>query len=100
MINTVSKEIHSKTKTSFYRRMYVAYLINSGTNTVPLICENTGMHRRTAQDTILALNELGIMCEFIGEKRNGHYEITEWGPIKKDWVKKHLEHVLDVLELS
>lgn len=79
--------------------MYVAYLISAGTNTVPLICENTGMPRRTTQDTILALNELGVICEFMGEKRNGHYEIIEWGPIKKDWVKKHLEYVLDVLDI-
>ena len=96
----MSNEIHSKTKTSFYRRMYVAYLIDTGINTVPLICEHAGMPRRTAQDTILALNELGIQCEFIGEKRNGHYEVIQWGPIKKDWVKKHLEHVLHVLDLE
>lgn len=96
----MSNEQHSKTKTSFYRRIYVAHLISSGVNTVPLIGEHTGMHRRTAQDTIMALNELGIICEFMGEKRNGHYEITEWGPIKKDWVKKNLAQVLDVLELT
>jgi hypothetical protein len=99
MQSILSELIHSKTKTSFYRRVYVAHLINSGANTVPLICEHTGMHRRTAQDTILALNELAIVCQFMGEKRNGHYEIIDWGPIKKDWVKKHLKDVLSVLNL-
>ena len=55
-------ERHSKTKTSFYRRLYVTYLIDSGINTVPTITAATGMPRRTVQDTILALKELGIQC--------------------------------------
>jgi len=55
---------HSKTKTSFYRRLYVAHLIDSGINTVPRIVEETGMPRRTAQDTLSALDELDIDCSF------------------------------------
>ena len=39
---------HSKTKASFLRRVYVAYLIESGVNTVPSIMDATGMPRRTA----------------------------------------------------
>lgn len=54
----------SKTKSSFYRRLYVAYLIDSGTASVPEIMAATGMPRRTAQDTIAALEELDIVCEF------------------------------------
>jgi len=41
----------STTHTSLLRRLSVAYLIDSGHNTVPLIIEATGMPRRTAQDT-------------------------------------------------
>jgi hypothetical protein len=38
----------SKTKTSFYRRLYVAWLIDSGTATsVPALMEATGVLRRT-----------------------------------------------------
>ena len=44
----------SKTRTSFYRRLYVAWLISQGTDTVPAIMEATGMPRRTAQDTLSA----------------------------------------------
>jgi len=45
----------SKTKSSFYRRLYVAYLIDSGlASSVPALTEVTGMPRRTAQDTIAA----------------------------------------------
>ncbi len=43
----------SKTKTSFYRRLYVAWLIHSETaSSVPAIMAATGMPRRTAQDTL------------------------------------------------
>ena len=54
----------SKTRTSFYRRLYVAWLISQGTDTVPAIMEATGMPRRTAQDTLSALAELDISCAF------------------------------------
>ena len=48
----------SKTKTSFYRRLYVAWLIHSETaSSVPAIMAATGMPRRTAQDTLEALAE-------------------------------------------
>jgi len=55
----------SKTKSSFYRRLYVAYLIDSEqASSVPALTEVTGMPRRTAQDTIAALADLDIVCEF------------------------------------
>lgn len=45
----------SKTKSSFYRRLYVAHLIEQGVASVPALIEATGMPRRTAQDTIASL---------------------------------------------
>jgi len=87
----------SKTKTSFYRRLYLAYLIDSGTNSVPAIVESTGMPRRTAQDTIIAMHELGIDCEFIGGTKNGAYKINDWGAIKKAWIANNLDEIKSVL---
>ena len=88
---------HSKTKTSYYRRLYVAYLIDSGINTVPAIIEATGMPRRTAQDTINALSELDIECEYIGATKSGEYRINNWAAIQKSWIKNNKQHVKDVL---
>ena len=34
----------SKTRTSFYRRLYVVHLISQGTDTVPAIMAATGIH--------------------------------------------------------
>ena len=60
----------SKTKSSFYRRLYVAWLIDSHiASNVPALTEVTGMPRRTAQDTIAALADLDIVCEF--EQQDG-----------------------------
>lgn len=97
-INTNMNERPSKTKTSFYRRIYLAYLIDNGINTVPAIMGATGIPKRTAQDTILAMRELGIKVEFVGEKKNGNYVINDWGAIFKDWVENNLQHVKCVLE--
>jgi len=91
---------YSKTKTSFYRRLYVAYLIDGKANTVPAIVEATGMPRRTAQDTISALAEIEIKCEFVGATKSGKYKITSWGAIKKEWIKKHLQHIKSVLQYN
>nr|WP_297460253.1 winged helix-turn-helix domain-containing protein [uncultured Halomonas sp.] len=91
----------SKTRTSFYRRLYVAHLIDSGVASVPELIDATGMPRRTAQDTIGALAELDIVCEFEQQQgarhHIGRYAIRDWGAIDKRWVKKNLSRIRQVL---
>lgn len=92
----------SKTRSSFYRRLYVAWLIDSGSATsVPALMAATGMPRRTAQDTLAALAELDIDCQFVqddGERHNaGHYRIRDWGAIDRQWVEANLARLRGVL---
>lgn len=92
----------SKTRTSFYRRLYVAWLIDSGNAAnVPALMSATGMPRRTAQDTLNALSELDIDCVFVqqdGERNNaGHYAIRDWGPIDPQWIAANLTQIKGVL---
>jgi hypothetical protein len=92
----------SKTRTSFYRRLYVAWLIDSGSaTTVPALMAATGMPRRTAQDTLAALAELDIDCAFAqeaGERNNtGHYLIRDWGAINPQWIAANLAQIKAVL---
>ena len=92
----------SKTRTSFYRRLYVAWLIDSGgAANVPALMAATGMPRRTAQDTLNALTELDIDCVFVqesGERNNaGHYAIRDWGPINPRWIGANLAPIKHVL---
>ncbi|MCE3026071.1 helix-turn-helix domain-containing protein [Salinicola sp. DM10] len=84
----------SKTRTSFYRRLYVAYLIDAGLATsVPALVAATGMPRRTAQDTLAALGELDIRCEFEqtpgARHLSGRYVIHDWGPLSAEWIATH-----------
>ncbi|MBC3365017.1 winged helix-turn-helix domain-containing protein [Pseudomonas sp. SWRI154] len=93
----------SKTKSSFYRRLYVAYLIDSDTaSNIPALTEATGMPRRTAQDTVAALADLDITCEFEQEQgaRNhaGRYRIRDWGAIDRQWIERNLDRIKAVLE--
>ena len=93
----------SKTRTSFYRRLYVAWLIDSGSaNSVPALMAATGMPRRTAQDTLSALAELDIDCVFqqeSGERNNaGHYVVRSWGPINPQWISANLAQIKRVLD--
>lgn len=92
----------SKTKSSFYRRLYVAYLIDSGVaSSVPALTEATGMPRRTAQDTVAALADLDIVCEFEQQQgaRNhaGCYRIRDWGAIDRRWIEQNLGRIRAVL---
>ena len=92
----------SKTRTSFYRRLYVAYLIDSGlASSIAALTDVTGMPRRTAQDTVAALAELDIICEFEqaqGERNHiGRYRIRDWGSIDRTWVERNLPGIKDVL---
>lgn len=92
----------SKTRSSFYRRLYVAWLIDSGTaSSVPALMNATGMPRRTAQDTLAALAELDIDCVFAqdaGERNNaGHYLIRDWGAINPQWIAANLAQIKTVL---
>ncbi|MOA39245.1 hypothetical protein D3C78_1610080 [compost metagenome] len=80
----------------------MAWLIDSGTATsVPALIAATGMPRRTAQDTLAALAELDIDCRFeqdAGERNNaGHYVISDWGAIDRQWVGAHLAQIRAVL---
>lgn len=86
--------IHSKTKTSFYRRIYVTWLIHQGINSVPKIIEATGMPRRTAQDTLAAIHELEIDLE----NNNGSYRVRDWGAVDANWVNKNINQIKAVLE--
>jgi hypothetical protein len=91
---------YSKPKTTFYRRLYVAYLIDMGIDTTPLLMDKTGMPKRTVQDVISSLAEMDIKCEFQGAKKNGFYVITDWAAIKKEWIAKNLINIVDVLDMQ
>ncbi len=62
----------------------------------------TGMPRRTAQDTISALADLDIVCDFEqlegGRNHAGSYRIRDWGAVDKAWIADNLPRIKAVLE--
>ncbi|WIO73142.1 winged helix-turn-helix domain-containing protein [Porticoccaceae bacterium LTM1] len=91
----------SKQAIAFNRKLYLAHLIDSGQYSVPSLEEVTGMPRRTIQDTLKTLSDIGIEVVFTpkpGARHNeGSYQVSSWGPIHKKWVKNHLESIKAVL---
>ena len=58
------------------------------------------MPRRTLQDCIADLADIGIACEFVqqGPKhRHGHYAIRDWGDHDPRWVAEHFDGLLAAL---
>ncbi len=92
---------HSKQKLAFYRKLYLAYLIDNGEYNVPMLEKITGMPRRTIQDCIKVLGDISIEVSFQNQegKRNndGIYKISSWGPIDRHWVATQMPHIGAVL---
>lgn len=90
----------SKTQTAFFRRIYMLWLIDQGIDNVPAITEQTGMPRRTVQDTLKALHELGVRVAFEGANRNGGYSVIDWGPINRNWIGENLPEIKAILGIN
>lgn len=90
-----------KQKIAFYRKLYLAYLIDTDNYSVPGLEAKTGMPRRTIQDCLKALPDVGIQCSFVpkvgGRNNEGHYQITEWGPVRKSWIAENISQIVAVL---
>jgi hypothetical protein len=97
--NTMSTP--SKQQLAFYRKLYLAHLIDRGRHNIPSLEEETGMPRRTLQDAIKALSDLDIECRFVeqpGQRHNsGYFVIDNWGPINADWVERQESRLKTVL---
>ena len=83
----------SRTKTSFYRRLLLAHLINNGINTVPKIMDEIDIPRRTAQDSIASLKDLDITCSFKGALKDGGYVIESWGGSSPYWIADNIDSI-------
>lgn len=81
---------YSKAQLAFYRKIYIAFLMEQEAQNIPSLELQTGMPRRTLQDCIKGFADLSIECEFIaraGTRNNdGYYRVNNWGPINPQWV--------------
>ncbi len=90
----------SKQKKAYLRKLYIAHLIDTERQDLRSLEEVTGMPRRTLQDSIKAMSDIGIDCCFVqdGPKhRHGYYRIVAWGDHDQVWIKTNLNAILAVL---
>lgn len=97
----MSENKSSKSKVAYFRKLYLAHLIDSGQHNLLSLVELSGMPRRTIQTAMEGFSDIGIDHEFIqaGERnRHGYYQINDWGPADRSWIVKNLQYVIDVLQ--
>ena len=90
----------SKQKKAYFRKLYLAHLIASERQDQLSLEAATGMPRRTLQDSIKAMADIGIVCNFVqdGPKhRHGYYELLDWGDHNPDWIAANLDTISAVL---
>ena len=72
----------SKQRRAYCRKLLLAHMIANQRHDLMSLESATGMPRRTLQDSIKAMVDIGIDCEFVqdGPKhRHGYYRIVDWG---------------------
>ncbi|MBQ1783999.1 MAG: helix-turn-helix domain-containing protein [Gammaproteobacteria bacterium] len=94
----------SKAQRAFCRKLYLAGLIASGDHNLTTLSDVSGMPRRTVQDALADLGDIGIDCQFEqqeGQRNNqGCYRISDWGPIDPQWVARQLTQLAALLTAS
>lgn len=94
----------SKASLAFHRKLYLCWLISRESHNLTSLQKATGMPRRTLQDTLKAVDDIGIQCDFAqqeGARNNqGHYLISDWGPIRPEWIAQHAAEIAIVLGIE
>lgn len=100
----MSEETVSKQQRAFFRKLYLSYLISSDTHNLTSLQKLTGMPRRTIQDSIKDLSDIGIDCSFEqnegGRHNDGHYRVNHWGPIQPEWIGQNIDRIEAALEIA
>jgi hypothetical protein len=86
----------TKQRRAYLRKLLLAHLVARERHDLRSLEAATGMPRRTLQDTLADLGDIGIACEFVqdGPKNNhGHYRIVDWGDHDASWIDANLERL-------
>jgi hypothetical protein len=98
MLHELTTDIDEmKRSKPFYRKLFVAHLIDNGCNTQEALRTRTQWNRRTVQQVINTLQDIDIILVHDGKARNRIYSIKDWGAIDKKWIKDNLKNIKNVL---
>ena len=94
----------SKASKAFQRKLLIAACIENTPTNLSGLQKITGMPRRTLQDCIKDLDDIGIECSFqqheTARNNQGEYRIDSWGPINQNWVAEQLNALATSLEIE
>jgi len=94
----------SKAAKAFQRKLLIAWCIGQQATNLTGLQKITGMPRRTLQDCIKDLDDVGIICQFHqqDDARNnqGEYRIEDWGPIERQWVNNQIDAIAKSLDVT
>lgn len=94
----------SKAAKAFQRKLLIAWCIANYPGNLTSLQKITGMPRRTLQDAIKDLDDIGIEAQFIqsdGARNNqGEFQITDWGPISPEWVDQQISAIQSSLGIA
>lgn len=103
MDGTQTGKVPGRQRKAYCRKLCVAHLIDQGGHDLGSLEAATGMPRRTLQDCIADLGDIGIVCEFVQDgrrNRHGHYTIRDWGDHDPLWIASRFTHLLAELGRS
>jgi len=84
----------SKQRRAYCRKLLLAHIVSTGRHDLRSLEACTGMPRRTLQDSLADLGDIGIVCTFVqdGPKNNhGFYRIEDWGDHAPVWIAANAE---------
>ena len=84
----------SKQRRAYCRKLLLAHLVAGARHDLRSLEAATGMPRRTIQDTLADLDDIGIRAEFVqdGPRNNhGYYRILGWGDHDPAWIAAHID---------
>jgi len=93
----------SRQRRAYCRKLYLAHLIATARHDLRSLEAETGMPRRTLQDTLADMSDIGIACVFRQDgprNHHGYYGIEDWGDHDPGWIARHLPELRAALASS
>ncbi len=93
----------TKAHKAFLRKLLLCYLIHQQQHNLLSLHQLTKMPRRTIQDTLVAMLDIGVQIKFVqdGERHNaGYYQLVDWGPIHHQWIESNINDIYRNLEID
>lgn len=84
----------TKQRRAYCRKLLLAHIVSTGRHDLRSLEACTDMPRRTLQDTLADLGDIGIVCAFVQDgPRNNHgfYRIEDWGDHAPAWIAANVE---------